>query len=112
MVTDAAAYPWSNYGANALGQTNRLVAEHEVYRGLGMTAQARQASYRALFTECLGEDMADAIHDATERGWVPGSEKFRRQIEEGLGRRVDRPVRGRPAKVDEGMKEEGQLSLL
>ncbi len=113
MVTDPAAYPWSSYGANALGRTNRLVSEHEVYRDLGATAEARQAAYRALFDEGLGQDMVDTIRDATQRGWVPGSEKFRRQIEEALGRRVERPVRGRPVKgEDSEASSDGQLTLL
>ena len=101
MVAEAGDYPWSSFGANALGLGAALVTKHEAYRELGATAQARQAAYRALYDEGLGEDILNAIRDSAQRGWVAGSDRFRRQIAEALGRRVERPVRGRPRKVHE-----------
>jgi putative transposase len=41
----------------------------------------------------------ETIRDATQRGWVPGNDRFRQQIERALGRRVDPPRRGRPPKA-------------
>ena len=113
MVSQADDYPWSSYGANALGHSNPLITDHEVYEALGPTTDARQAAYRALFAEGLGEDVVATIRDATQRGWVPGSDRFRRQIEAALKRRVGRPVRGRPRKAEEGdLSGNGQLLLV
>jgi putative transposase len=57
-------------------------------------------SYRALFEDWLDEELVACIRDATQRGWVPGSERFRSQIAAMLGRRaVEAPRRGRPPKT-------------
>ena len=100
MVADAWDYPWSSYAANALGHTSSLVVEHEAYKALGDAASARQAEYRALFAEGLGEETVAIIRDATQRGWIPGSDRFRKQIQEALGRQVEASVRGRPRKIE------------
>ncbi len=100
MVVNAGDYIWSSYAANALGHANALVSGHEVYTALGNTPETRQAQYCALFPE-LSEEVVATIRDATQRGWVPGSARFRRQIQDALGRRVERPVRGRPKKSGE-----------
>ncbi len=113
MVAKAEDHAWSSYAANALGQTDPLLSHHEVYSRLGDTAEIRQAEYRTLFTAGLGEDVVAIIRDATQRGWVPGSDRFRRQIAEALGRRVEPPVRGRPRKVEEEIEtSDSQPSFL
>lgn len=113
MVSEASDYPWSSFGANALGQDGALLTEHEAYRDLGATVQARRAAYRALFDEGLGDDVITVIRDSAQRGWVAGSDRFRRQIEAALGRRVEQPVRGRPRKTQNGeISAVGQMSLL
>ncbi|WP_443751351.1 hypothetical protein [Asticcacaulis solisilvae] len=101
MVAKAEDYVWSSYTANAFGRADPLLSHHEVYGRLGDTAEICQAEYRPLFTEGLGENVVAIIRDATQRGWVPGSDRFRRQIAEALGRRVEPPVRGRPRKTEE-----------
>jgi len=100
MVADAEDYAWSSYAANALGRNDPLVVQHGAYQDLGNTAEIRRAEYRTLFAAGLDRDMVATIRDATQRGWVPGSERFRKQIEAALGRRVEPPVRGRPRKVE------------
>lgn len=113
MVVSADDYPWSSFGANALGAGNSLITGHQVYQALGATELARQAQYRALFDEGLGEEIVDALRDSAQRGWVAGSDRFRRQIEAALGRRVEPPVRGRPRKKQvKEMPLEGQMPLL
>lgn len=81
MVERPEDHLWPSYVRNALGRADPLVAEHECYRALGASGAA------------------------TKRGWVPGRESFRRQIESALGRRVDPPVRGRPRKDRAGGPE-------
>lgn len=96
MVAQAADYPWSSHCHNAFGKPDALLSEHAVYRSLGETADERQAEYRKLFAAGLGEDMLAAIRDATQQGWVPGSNKFRAEIEAITGRTARPPRRGRP----------------
>lgn len=102
MVADEGEYAWSSYGANAGGRRDVLLTEHDVYRSLGATPQGRQAAYRSGFAEAISDELVQALRDATQRGWVPGSERFQKQIEAALKRRVAPPVRGRPRKPEAG----------
>jgi len=101
MAATAADYPWSSHGRNALGRPDLLVSEHEAYASLGATAGARRQVYREMFAAGIDEEMLQTLRDSVQRGWAPGSDRFRRQIEAALGRKVDAPVRGRPRKTSE-----------
>lgn len=98
MVAQACDHPWSSHRCNAMGEPDPLITEHPVYRTLGVTAEMRRAAYRKLFDAGLGDDMLDAIRDATQRGWAPGSDRFRAEIEAATGRVAGPPRRGRPPK--------------
>jgi putative transposase len=99
MVANAADYPWSSFRHNALGESDPLLSDHPVYAGPGPTREARLKTYRTLFEDRLDEELVASIRDATQRGWVPGSERFRSQIAAMHGRRaVEAPRRGRPPK--------------
>jgi putative transposase len=101
MVADAADHPWSSYHRNALGRTDPLITEHAIYTALGATTAERQQAYRALFAQPLAEQAIGTIRDATNQGWVAGSERFREQIAAAIaGRRVTPPRRGRPPKAE------------
>jgi len=45
-----AAYPWSSYRANALGESSALLTPHPHYYALGRSPEERRAAYTALFT--------------------------------------------------------------
>jgi putative transposase len=100
MVAEADDHAWSSYGANALGRRDVLLTPHDVYLSLGATPEDRQVAYRDAFAEGLSDALVQTLRDATQRGWVPGSERFQKQVEAALGRRVAPPVRGRPRKVE------------
>lgn len=102
MVSRAEDHSWSSYRAHALGAADPLLTEHPTYAALGATPPMRQDAYRTLFEQGLPEDLLATIRDATNRGWVPGGDKFRHEIATALGRRVTPPRRGRPPKVEEG----------
>ena len=88
MVRDPAGYPWSSYHHNALGKTNQLIKEHELYLRLGQAPEQRQAAYQALFSESIKSEQAAFILRSTLRDSVMGNELFRKQIEMMLGRKV------------------------
>jgi putative transposase len=93
-------YPWSSYRHNALGTKDPLVRDHATYTALGATDAARRAAYRDLFGLGLTGEQVETIRDATQRGSVPGTNRFRQKVERALGRRVDPPRRGRPPKTE------------
>jgi len=102
MVEGARDHPWSSHRANALGDPDRLVTQHDCYKALGRSARPRQAAYRTMFEDDLPDETIEILRDATQRGWVPGRQTFRDQIAAALGRKVTPPVRGRPRKPATG----------
>jgi putative transposase len=108
LVARPQDYAWSSYRANALGRADPLLAPHETYLALGATAPARQAAYRALFRQGLEDEMLATLRDATQRGWVPGPDRFRAQIEAAVGRSLTAPRRGRPPGAEGKAAEESR----
>ena len=102
MVARAEDHPWSSHARNALGRSDSLIREHEAYVGLGPDPQARQGAYRTISADGLSDEMLATLRDATQRGWVPGRDRFRLEIEAALGRE-SRTARPRtPAESEEG----------
>lgn len=99
LVSRPEDYPWSSYRHNALGTRDPLLREHATYTALGATVSARRAAYRELFGPGLTDEQVETIRDATQRGWVSGTDRFRQQVERALGRRVEPPRRDRPPKA-------------
>ena len=88
MAAHPSEYPWSSYRFNALGGQNSLLTPHPVYERLGRSGEERQAAYRELFRAPIADETLDEIREATNKGWVLGSKRFRRK----LARHVDRPI--------------------
>ena len=101
-------YPWSSYGANALGAANALTTPHGLYYELADSDEQRQAAYRGLFADEFGEDLLQRIRATVNGGFVFGNARFERQIAALLGRRTWRGSPGRPRK---GESDEKQLDL-
>ena len=95
MVQDPGAYPWSSYRSHGLGERDALIRDHELYLALGAKADERQRAYRALFRSQMDEDALTQIRKAASRELVLGNERFRQEIEEALGKRVEQRKRGR-----------------
>jgi putative transposase len=98
LVEHVRNYPWSSYHANALNTVDGLVTPHAQYRRLGHTKATRQAAYRKLFRARLAAADLQAIRDATNKGWVLGSERFKAKVETLSGRRAKPLPKGRPKK--------------
>lgn len=96
MVRHPREHRWSSYRANALGAADALVTPHTLYLSLGRNAAERQASYRALFRETLGEEFIEDLRTATNGGWALGDAAFRRRIAKGARRRAEPLPKGRP----------------
>jgi putative transposase len=88
MVTLPGQYPWSSYRHNAMGIPIGLITEHEEYKNLGETNSARILNYRKRFPTNLPDEIVEEIRLCTNKGWVIGNDKFRREMEEALGRKI------------------------
>ncbi len=96
MVDLPAAYPWSSYRANALGEHNPLVSAHPAYLALGADGPERQAAYRGLFSAHIDPDMLSDVRACLQTGTPLGNDRFRLQIEQALDVKVGYSTRGRP----------------
>jgi putative transposase len=96
MVQHPAKYPWSSYGANALGKADAVVTPHPAMEGLGPTPADRLVAYRGLFDTVLEPRLVEEIRRTTNAGYVLGRARFRADVAQVLGRRVERGTAGRP----------------
>ena len=99
MVGAPSDYAWSSYRRNAEGVANPWLSPHPVYASLGADRQSRCAAYRALFAGHWDEDTLTSLRRHTRQGAAWGGERFQREIESALGRRVAYRARGRPRKL-------------
>tara|TARA_R110002167_G_scaffold45324_3_gene136267 strand:- start:66707 stop:67402 length:696 start_codon:yes stop_codon:yes gene_type:complete len=84
MVVHPAQYPWSSFRCNALGKRIRLVTKHSVYLALGSTPYARQQVYCEYFRSKFPESMLKKIRESSNKAWVLGSKRFKKQVERQL----------------------------
>ncbi|MGI1678782.1 MAG: transposase [Cellvibrionaceae bacterium] len=94
LVDDPASYPWTSYGANALGKTSYLLNPSEPYSSLGETKEAQQSVYRSLFETKLPDSIIKEIREATNKAWVLGDKDFKEQIAGLVNRRTEPKPRG------------------
>lgn len=76
MVSHPSEYPWSSYRCTALGQSDGLVTPHPLYRGLGRSAEVRQAAYRQLFKARIADKTLAEIREATNKARGTGGRSF------------------------------------
>lgn len=107
MVVHPGEYRWSSYRANAQGEADMLISPHSGYVSLGSDLAARLAAYRELFRFELDPGLVDEIRKATNGNFALGDQRFARQIESALGKRVTPGKSGRPRKLAES--ESGEL---
>jgi putative transposase len=88
MVEHPRDYPWSSFGANALGRPDPLVTPHALYRAQGATQAERCAAYRHLFDAEIDAATLQALREATQKGWPLGGARFRVALEKTTGRRA------------------------
>jgi len=76
---------------------NRYQSRVDDYMALGQCDESRQRSYRDMFRSELSTTVIDQLRTATNSNYALGSEKFKTEIEEALGRRVGPGKPGRPS---------------
>jgi putative transposase len=92
-------YRWSSFKHNGGGLKNEIITAHSSYLSLGKTALQRQQVYRSRVESGVSEDLLESIRSATNGNFVLGSERFSREIETVLDRRVLPGRSGRPRRA-------------
>jgi len=110
MVKHPGEYRWSSYRANAYGEINELLVEHEQFTRLGCDEVERRENYRSLFAPQMDTELVNQITMATCGNYVLGDSRFAEEIERALGRRVLKGAAGRPTKKSACLKR--GLSLI
>jgi putative transposase len=90
MVRHPEDYPWSSYRANAGLERSSLLTPHDEYLAIGA------AAYRLTFPSETHRAELDEIRSAVTGNLALGDGRFRTEIAEFAGRRMDRGVGGRP----------------
>jgi putative transposase len=104
MVKHPRHYRWSSYRTNAEGKASAFLIPHPQYLALGSSDEARREAYRQIFRGDLDPQVVQEIRDATNGNFALGGERFKRQVEMMLGRRVSRGQRGQPRKTEKPSK--------
>lgn len=113
LVTHPAAYRWSSFKANAMGECDPLITPHTAYLALDTGETSRRSAYLDLFRSGLEPDGLEQIRITANAGYALGSERFQREIALALGRRAGPGKSGRPRKELTGERcDEGQGSLI
>lgn len=86
MVKELADYKWSSYGHNALGQADKLISEHLLYKALGEDSQQRYKNYQKMFDTLDITKQESLITRATLRGEVYGDNGFHQKINQLISR--------------------------
>ena len=99
MVKHPAEYRWSSYRCNAQGQSCKLISPHSTYCRMGANNETRQQAYAELFKYALEHKEEKLIRNAARLSMPTGDNRFKRQIEQALNRKVGYAHRGRPRRV-------------
>jgi len=79
-------FRWSSYRHNALGDDDRLITPHALYRALGERDEIRRTAYRALFQQAIPECELHSIRRAVRIGTVLRDERLGAALEPALRR--------------------------
>lgn len=98
LVDNPGDYKWSSYAGKIGLREDKLLDFDIWFNSLGENKNKRQRAYRQWFEESIPEDEWVIIREAVNRGGVFGAHRFRQQIEESIGRKMEFRRRGRPKK--------------
>lgn len=100
LVAEPEGYPWSSISHHIGVKSDPLITDHSVFWALGNTPFDREASYKALLAQGIGQREVDALTQATLKGWPLGSDRFKALLAKQVSRRVEPAKRGRPRKSE------------
>ncbi len=98
LVKHPRDYAWSSYRGHAQGRADPVIVDHQVFLSLHRNAEQRRMAYRALFRSRLDEQILREIRDTLNKGWVLGSDRFKKEVAAIVDRRVQPFPKGRPVR--------------
>ena len=96
IVASPGQYRWSSFRSRSEGDKDTWLDDHSLFRELGATDRERKAGYRAWVHASIPDGEWKSIRMAAQRGHLTGGTRFRKEIEERLGRRIRSREPGRP----------------
>lgn len=95
MVAEPGDYRWSSY-QERMAQRTGLLAKDPCYEALACDDQQRRERYRLFVSQGIPEQELRLIREAVQRGQLTGDGRFVDQVEQIIGRRVEKRGPGRP----------------
>jgi putative transposase len=99
MVAHAGEYPWSSYRGRMGLWPDKVLDLHPIYLGLGSSEILRRTAYRNYLDSEVSEADLLTIRAGSRTSVPTSDERFVRELEDLLGRKVAPGARGRPLKV-------------
>ena len=99
LAADMVSYPWSSHAHHLGLRKQAWLTDHAAYWKLGNTPFDREIAYQEFCSHAPGRKEADAIEQATSRGWALGSAAFKASLAKLTDRRLQPAKRGRPPKT-------------
>lgn len=96
IVNAPELYSWSSYRVRAFGEKSRVLDLDSWYNDLDPDVQQRQFKYRNFFQSSLTEDLQDLIKEMADKNGIVGSDEFREEIGQKLGKKITFRPPGRP----------------
>jgi putative transposase len=96
LVAEAADYAWSSCAHHLGRRRDPLIVDHARYWALGNTPFEREGAWLAFLDEGVSLREAQAISQATRRGWPIAGIDGQRRLAAQLGRAIVPRPRGRP----------------
>ena len=100
LCADAADYRWSSCAHHVGRRRDPLIVDHASFWALGNTPFEREGAFRNLLDEGVSLREAQAISQATRRGWPIAGAAGQHRLSTQLGRDIVPRPRGRPRRVE------------
>jgi len=100
LVAEASDYAWSSCAHHLGRRRDPLIVDHARYWALGNTPFEREGAWRGFLDEGVTQREAQAISQATRRGWPIAGADGQRRLAAQLGRETVPRPRGRPRRPD------------
>lgn len=99
IVSTPQDYRWSSYRSHAALERQDWLDEHAIYLELGSNRNKRGFAYEEFVASDISESELELIRSAVRRNQLTGRDRFRNDVAEHTGRRIESRGRGRPARL-------------
>ena len=105
MVGHAEAYQWSSYRRKVGLDPRGWLDQDPCFIALGENEAERAAQYASFVATRATADESALIREAVRRNQLTGNSRFVDEVEQRIGRRIERRGRGRPKKKTQGTRK-------